>query len=173
MLRLFAFLAATAAFVGTYVLGSTTEVGDQEAEIFFKEFEALIEGIDAAGIFVHNGLIAVGMFIPGLGVFLSLFSAWSTGYAFAAFATMPGLEGVPAIAILLTPFGAMELAAYSLATSRSALFVAMVARHKPVVPEIRILLIEGGVVAALLAAAAVIEYVAIESIDEGSALLGA
>lgn len=163
-MRLFAFLATTLVFVGVYILGSTTEISTEEADLFSKEFGALVEGIDAVGIFTHNTLIAAGMLVPGIGVPWALFSAWSTGYAFAALSTAPGLEDVPAIAILLTPFGIMEVAAYSLATSRSAIFIAMLARHRPLIPQIRILAIEGGVVAALLAVAAVIEYVAIESI---------
>lgn len=170
MLRLVAFLATTLVFVGVYLLGSTAESDPKEAEEFLKEFEDLVDGIDATGIFLHNAFIATIMFVPGVGVLWGLFSAWSTGYAFSVLTMSPEIADIPAISILLTPFGILELAAYSLAVSRSGLFVAMAIRRAPLVPQIRILLIEGGVAAALLAAAAVIEYVAIEAIQQSASM---
>ena len=60
------------------------------------------------------------MFIPGFGVAWGLFSAWSTGIAFAAILIgTPELGAINPLAILLTPFGLMEVAAYSIAMSRS------------------------------------------------------
>ena len=64
------------------------------------------------------------MFIPGFGVAWGLFSAWSTGIAFAAILIgTPELGAINPLAILLTPFGLMEVAAYSIAMSRSFLFM--------------------------------------------------
>lgn len=163
MMRLLAFLGATAVFVGVYILGSTTEVSVQDAEMFREEFSALVDGIDAMGIFVHNGFITAIMLIPGIGVIWGLFSAWSTGYAFAALSSTSGLSEIPAIFVLITPFGILELAAYSLALSRSALFVTMVARSKSISSQIRPLVIDGGIVAVLLAVAAIIESIALET----------
>lgn len=167
MRRLFAFLAASAAFAGVYQLGSYSEIGEAERAEFMEEFGALIEGIGAADIFFHNGFITAVMFVPGLGVAWGLFSAWSTGYAFAAIAASSSgaLEGVPAAAILLTPFGAMELAAYSLAISRSALFAHALIGSRQAAGQIRPLAIDAGIAAALLAAGAVIEAALIGAIE--------
>ena len=90
-------------------------VSEEEANAFMTEFEELILDIDAFGIFVHNLTIALPMFIPGFGVAWGLFSAWSTGFAFAAIVvTAPQLSDIPPLSILLlSPFGLMELIAYS------------------------------------------------------------
>ena len=55
--------------------------------LFMSEFEELVLDIDGFGIFTHNTTIALPMFIPGFGVAWGLFSAWSTGFAFAAIVT--------------------------------------------------------------------------------------
>lgn len=170
-MRLFAFLAATLLFVGFYILGSTTEIDTRDAKLFSDEFDKLVEGIGSAEIFIHNMLIAAGMFIPGVGILWSVFSAWSTGFAFAALSLTLDLADIPAIAILFTPFGALELAAYSLATSRGVIFTIMLVRRRPIIPQIRILAIEAGIAAALLVIAAVIEIAAIEAINDVPAMV--
>lgn len=174
MRRLLTFFAMTAVFTTTYVLASTTEVPESEADKFMEEFNSLVEGIDAAGIFIHNATIAAAMFVPGAGVVWGLFSAWSTGYAFAAITTAtPELSAIPSITILLTPFGLLELAAYSLAMSRSVLFLEALLRSRPARGQIRPLVIDGGVVAALLAAAATIEWAAIGTMEDGMTTISA
>ena len=49
-------------------------------------FDEIVGTIDGIGIFVHNVMIALPMFIPGVGVVWGLFSAYSTGFAFSAIA---------------------------------------------------------------------------------------
>ena len=166
MLRLFTFLGVSLVFLGVFVLGSGSEVSTQEAETFAKEFDMLVGDIDAFGIFIHNELIAAIMLIPGIGVLWAMLSAWFTGYAFAALTmSVPELSQISPLAILLgTPFGLMELAAYSLSASRSVLFVVACVRHMPIRPELRILAIDGAIAAALLAAAALIEIVYLDAI---------
>lgn len=111
-----------ALFSAVYQLGSMSEVSDEDANTFMAEFDELVEDIDAVGIFTHNTTISLPMFIPGFGVAWGMFSAWSTGFAFSAITTItPQLAEIPPLAILyLSPFGIMELTAYSLATSRSS-----------------------------------------------------
>ena len=84
-----------------------SSVSEEEANTFMAEFEELVLDIDAFGIFTHNTTIALPMFIPGFGIAWGLFSAWSTGFAFAAIATTaPQLAEVPPLTILfLSPFG--------------------------------------------------------------------
>ena len=48
-------------FTAAFQLGSMSEVSEEEANIFMKEFEKLVEDIDAIGIFVHNTTISLPM----------------------------------------------------------------------------------------------------------------
>ena len=74
-------------FSAAYQIGAMTEVDEEEALAFLEEFQEIVDDIDSVGIFVHNSMIALPMFIPGFGVGWGLFSAWSTGYAFASIVT--------------------------------------------------------------------------------------
>jgi len=101
------------------------DVPQEDAEAFLEEFKDLIEDIDGPGIFLHNAMIGLPMFIPGFGVAWGFFTSWQTGYAFAALVvTTPILAEIPAVALLyLSPFGLMELSAYALGMSRSFLLI--------------------------------------------------
>lgn len=136
---------------------------DEEAKELKKQFAEQIEGIDQNGIFLNNIRIALGMFIPGLGAGLGVFSGFATGSVFAAIASSePSLSGVPPLIILITPFGIMEVFTYGLAMSRSGMLVYYIVKRRPwreyVVPT----LIELGIAAVVLLAAAVIEWQIIE-----------
>ncbi|HIE46873.1 MAG TPA: stage II sporulation protein M, partial [Nitrosopumilus sp.] len=74
-------------FTVSYQIGSMTSVSEEDANMFMSEFKELILDIDAFGIFIHNTTIALPMFIPGFGIIWGIFSAWSTGFAFAAIVT--------------------------------------------------------------------------------------
>ena len=139
-------------FSAAYQLGSTSQVTDEEANAFMNEFEELVEGIDAIGIFLHNTSIALPMFIPGFGVAWGLFSAWSTGFAFAAIVSItPQLAEIPPLAILyFSPFGLMELAAYSLATSRSFILIRAIIKKSNLSLFLKSTGIEIGIVIGLL-----------------------
>ena len=120
-IRLLLFFIFLGVFAVAFQIGSMSTVSEEEADAFMKEFENLILDIDGFGIFTHNTTIALPMFIPGFGVAWGLFSAWSTGFAFAAIAsTIPEIASIPPLTILfLSPFGIMEIIAYSLGISRS------------------------------------------------------
>ena len=169
MRRLYLFFVFTAAFSAVYQLGAMSEVGESEAREFMEQFSEIIEGIDAPGIFVHNMTIALPMLVPGLGVGWGLFSAWATGYAFASIAAVnPSLGGVLPLAVLyLSPFGLMELAAYSMAISRSCVLALALARRRPLRPLLPATAAEAGALAGLLLAAAYIEMYMIESLTGG------
>ena len=142
-----------------FQLGSMSEVSEDEANIFMEEFEKLIKDIDAIGIFVHNTTISLPMFIPGFGVVWGLFSAWSTGFAFAAIVSItPQLEEIPPLTILFfSPFGLMELCAYSLATSRSFILIRAIAKKTSLTLFLKPTLIEIGIVVCLLLAGGILE----------------
>lgn len=173
MRRIYVFLILLGAFSLTFHAGSMTEVDPAEAEAFLEEFEALIEDIDAVGIFVHNTSLALPMFIPGFGAAWGLFSAWSTGYAFAAIVSLtPALADVPALAFLfLTPFGLMELAAYSLATSRSCILIGLILRRRPLGPHLKATAAEIGIVVALLLAGGFVEFYMIETLERDGQIM--
>ena len=163
--RLAAFLIFIAAFTAAYSAGAEVGVSEREAEVFMEGFNELIDGIDGFGIFLHNANIALPMFVPGFGVAWGLFSAWSTGMAFSAISsTAPQLESIPPLAILYaSPFGIMELVAYSLGMSRSALLVHAVAKKNPLGPQLKPTAAEVGVVLCLLLGGGYLEFYMIES----------
>jgi len=155
-------------FSAAYQLGSMSEVSDEEAKAFLAEFEDLVENIDAFGIFLHNTSISLPMFIPGFGVAWGMFSAWSTGYAFASIVSqVPELSQIPALTLLyLSPFGIMELVAYSIGISRSYLLIRMIIKKMNLRTTIRGTSIEVGIMLSLLLAGGFLEFYMIELAQE-------
>jgi len=157
-------------FTVVFQIGTMSEVSEEEANIFMEEFEKLVMDIDAMGIFLHNTTLSLPMFIPGFGIAWGLFSAWSTGFAFAALTTiMPELEEIPPLAILyLSPFGLMEISAYSLATSRSFILIRAITKKTKLSPFLKPTLIEVAIVIGLLLAGGFLEdYMIKLSQEEG------
>jgi len=142
-------------------------VSEEEANMFMEEFEKLVLDIDAFGIFVHNTTIALPMFIPGFGVVWGLFSAWSTGYAFAAIVTsMPEIADISPLSILfLSPFGLMEIFAYSLGISRSFILIKAVVTKSNLSQFIKPTSIEIGIVIILLLVGGYVEFYMIELVQ--------
>jgi uncharacterized membrane protein SpoIIM required for sporulation len=154
-----------ALFLGMYSAGAAIKMSPEEAEQVRDQFSEQIEGIDQNGIFFNNMGIALGMFIPGVGVALGSLSGYATGNVFSAIAEgTPALQGIPPQVILITPFGIMEVFVYGLAMSRSGLLVYYFVKKRPwreyAVPT----LIELGIAAAVLFAGAVIEWWMIEEL---------
>jgi hypothetical protein len=108
------------------------------------------------------------MFIPGFGVGWGIFSAFSTGFAFAAIATTtPILGNIPPLAMIFaTPFGLMELAAYSIAMSRSFLLIFALFKKTPITQQWKQTAIEVGIVVGLLLAGGIIEAYMIETFSD-------
>ena len=166
--RIITFFVFLGLFAAAYQMGSMSTVSEEEAEIFMAEFEDLVLDIDAFGIFTHNLTIALPMFIPGFGVAWGLFAAWSTGFAFAAITVAaPELDGIPALSILfLSPFGLIELAAYSFGISRSYILIKAVIKKTSLTQFIKPTLIEIGIVVSLLLAGGYLEFYMIELAKE-------
>ena len=159
-----------AVFTIIFQLGSMSTVSQEEADLFMVEFEKLVLDIDAFGIFVHNTTIALPMFIPGFGIFWGLFSSWSTGYAFAAIATsIPEVANISPLTILfLSPFGLMEISAYSLGISRSFILIKAIITKTNLLQFIKPTIIEIGIVITLLLAGGYIEFYMIELVENES-----
>ena len=168
--RIILFFIFLAIFTIIFQLGSMSTVSQEEADLFMEEFEKLVLEIDAFGIFVHNTTIALPMFIPGFGIFWGLFSSWSTGYAFAAIATsVPEIANISPLTILfLTPFGLMEISAYSLGISRSFILIKAIFTKTSLFQFIKPTIIEIGIVIALLLAGGYIEFYMIELVENES-----
>jgi len=147
-------------FITSFSIGAEIKISDEDAKTFLKEFQTAVEGIDAIGIFAHNASIGLPMFIPGFGIPWGLFASASTGLAFSALvSTTPLLANIPPITILLvSPFGVMELAAYSIGMSRSFILMWTIIKKRPIKQEIRPTVIEIGIAIALLLAGGFIEY---------------
>ena len=169
-IRIFTFFIFLVIFTVIFQLGSMSTVSEEEANMFMEEFEKLVLDIDAFGIFVHNTTIALPMFIPGFGVVWGLFSAWSTGYAFAAIVTsMPEIADISPLSILfLSPFGLMEIFAYSLGISRSFILIKAVITKSNLSQFIKPTSIEIGIVIILLLVGGYVEFYMIELVQNES-----
>ncbi len=172
-IRIIMFFIFMGLFTTAYQIGSMSTVSEEEATTFMTEFEKLVKDIDAMGIFLHNSTISLPMFIPGFGVVWGLFSAWSTGFAFSAIVSIsPELAKVPPLAILfLSPFGIMELTAYSLATSRSFILIKAIYRKSNLIPFLKPTMMEIGIVIGLLLAGGYLEYYMIKLVQDESITL--
>jgi len=167
-IRIITFFIFLGIFAAAFQAGSMSSVSEEEANAFMSEFKDLVLDIDAFGIFTHNTTIALPMFIPGFGVAWGIFSAWSTGFAFAAIATtIPEIGEIPPLSILfLSPFGLMEVFAYSLGISRSFILIQVIIKKVNILPLIKPTAIEIGVVLALLLAGGYLEFYMIELAQE-------
>ena len=167
MKRIILFFIFTAIFTVVYGTSAvTSEPTEEEIQEVMDFFDVIVGTIDGIGIFVHNTTIALPMFIPGFGVAWGLFSAYSTGFAFSAIAAAnTDVAQLNPLAILLTPFGLMEMAAYSIAMSRSTLLAKNVFQKnwELIKNEKLILSIEIGIVIALLLIGGIVEMWMIET----------
>ncbi|MBT3591255.1 MAG: stage II sporulation protein M [Candidatus Nitrosopelagicus sp.] len=161
MKRIILFFIFTAIFTIVYGTSAvTSEPTEEEIQEIMDFFDEIVGTIDGIGIFVHNTTIALPMFIPGFGVAWGLFSAYSTGFAYSAIAAANAdVAQLNPLAILLTPFGLMEMAAYSIAMSRSTLLAKNVFQKnwELIKNEKLILSIEIGIVIALLLIGGIVE----------------
>ncbi len=174
-IRIITFFIFLGIFAGAFQIGSMSSVSEEEADAFMSEFEDLVLDIDAFGIFVHNITIALPMFIPGFGVAWGIFAAWSTGFAFAAIAsTVPEIADIPPLSILfLSPFGLIEVFAYSLGISRSFILIRAISKKINLVPFIKPTVIEIGIVLTLLLVGGYLEFYMIDLVrQEGLEMFG-
>lgn len=167
--RIFYLVIGMIVFIISYFFGANTNINLDESKIIREQFEEKIKGIDQFGIFLNNIIIALGMFIPGLGIGLGIFSGFGTGLVFSAIAeNNVTLQNISPLAILVTPFGILEIFSYGLAISRSAMIV-----HDYFIKKIpwnqffKPTVIEIIIVVSLLLIGAVIEWNMIEQFTKG------
>ena len=164
--RIVLFFIFLGIFSASFAIGAEVQVSEEESKIILEQLESLIDEIDAIGIFSHNTTLALPMFIPGFGIAWGAFAAFSTGMAFSVIKdASPMLANVPSLTILfMSPFGLMEVAAYSIAMSRSYMIVHKMIKRMPVRPDFRVIGIEIAILIGLLLTGGFVEYYFIESI---------
>jgi len=165
--RILVFFVFVALFTIVYALGTQSAVTEAEAEEILAYFEGIIAEVDAMLIFTHNLTIALAMFIPGAGMVWGFFSAWTTGFAFAALEfSNPKLSEISPLAVFLTPFGMMELTAYAIAMSRSFLLLQQIIKKTSIFTNKKTTLIEIGIVIGLLLIGGIVENEMIQTAME-------
>jgi len=164
--RIVLFFVFLGIFSASFAIGAEVQVSEEESAIVLEELESLIGEIDAVGIFAHNILLALPMFIPGFGIAWGAFAAFSTGMAFSVLQDAnPMLANIPSLTILfMSPFGLMEIAAYSIAMSRSYMIVHKMIKRMPIRPDLRVIGLEVAILVGLLLAGGFLEYYFIENL---------
>ena len=164
--RIVLFFVFLGIFSASFAVGAEVQVSEEESAIILEELELLIGEIDAVGIFTHNTLLALPMFIPGFGIAWGAFAAFSTGMAFSVIQDAnPMLENIPSLTILfMSPFGLMEVAAYSIAMSRSYMIIHKMIKRMPIRQDYRVIGLEVAILIGLLLVGGFIEYYFIESL---------
>ena len=172
--RIVTFFVFMGIFSLSLQIGAMSEVDDAESNSFVQEFLSNTGDIDRFGIFQNNSFAALPMFIPGIGIILGVNAAWSTGFGFAAIVSLaPGLAEIHPLSLLyLSPFGIMELAAYSISMSRSFHIAYVLFKRVNLKSLIKPTVIEIGVVIALLFVAGFLEEYMIKLSQEGTSLFG-
>lgn len=154
-----------AAFLVAYSAGAAVPMSDEEAQQTRDQFEDLIQDIDEIGIFVNNFSLSLAMFIPALGAGFGAFTGFQTGNVYAAFANeSPLLAQISPLAIFILPHGIMEVFVYGLAMSRSGMLVYYMVKKRPWREYVKPTLIELGIAAGVLFAAALVEWWTIEQL---------
>ena len=162
-------------FLAVFVLGSEVNIPEDEALMLIGEFEGQFVGIQWYDIFIHNLTIALGMFITFGGFVWGSTSALMTGIAFAAYSiTSPEVINFSPLLLFITPFGMMELAAYSIAMGTSLQlsisFTKVIRKKARIVDKgaklAKILLTRISVVVLLLVVGGFIEYEILENMVE-------
>ena len=165
--RIVLFFVFLGIFSASFAIGAEIQVSEEESKIVLEELESLINEIDAVGIFTHNTSLALPMFIPGFGIAWGAFAAFSTGMAFSVIQDAnPMLENIPSLTILfMSPFGLMEVAAYSIAMSRSYMIVHKMIKRMSIRPDFRVIGLEIAIMIGLLLTGGFVEWHFIESLS--------
>jgi len=168
--RIVLFFVFLGIFSASFAVGAEVKVSEEESKIILEQFETLIGNIDAIGIFSHNTTLALPMFIPGFGIAWGAFAAFSTGMAFSVLKdASPMLANVPSLTILfMSPFGLMEVAAYSIAMSRSYMIAHKMFKRMSIRSDYTVIGIEIAILVGLLLTGGFVEYYFIENIPVDS-----
>ena len=165
--RLYYLALGIIVFLISYSIGAKVNIEKEQSSSIKEQFETKIEGIDEFGIFQNNVLIALSMFIPGIGVGVGIFSGFGTGLVFNAMALEnTTLQNISPLAILLTPFGLMEIFSYGVAISRSGMLIYDLYKKNSWKLMLKYTIIEIVITVSILIVAAFIEWNMIKQLLE-------
>ena len=158
--RIIALLITMGIFTGVFQLSAFVEVEETERLQVNDMMIEKMQTVDGKGIFFNNVYLGLMMFIPAVGFAFGIMSSALTGMTFSAIATTNNID-MPAFLMLFgSPFGFMELVAYSLAMSRSVLIINKIRKketRKFTKQDNINILAEVGIVVALLLVGGMIE----------------
>jgi ABC-type uncharacterized transport system permease subunit len=165
--RLYYLALGIIVFLISYSIGAKVNIEKEQSSLIKEQFESKIEGINELGIFQNNVLIALSMFIPGIGVGIGVFSGFGTGLVFNAMALEnTTLQNISPLAILLTPFGLMEIFSYGVAISRSGMLIYDLYKKNSWKLMLKYTIIEIVITVSILIVAAFIEWNMIKQLLE-------
>ncbi|MFQ6135356.1 MAG: stage II sporulation protein M [Nitrososphaerales archaeon] len=105
-------------------IGSSTTLSVEEGSELLEEFESRLPQSTTQPIFTNNFVIAVLMFVPGLGPAAGVLILYTTGVVIAATGLSVNLPGILLLlALLLLPFAWLEFISYSIAMTQSVFLV--------------------------------------------------
>jgi len=107
-------------------------------------------------IFSHNALIALVEMVPLLGALVFGYTLYTTGLVAQAILTSQGVPPLFGLILFVLPYSFVELSAYAVALASGIMIPYQLLRHR-LMGEAKVLVVEGGVVLALLVIAAVME----------------
>lgn len=154
-----------AAFLLMYSAGASVAMSYSDAQAHVNQFLEETQNIDQTGIFLNNIRVAFGMFIPSFGAGLGGYSAFVTGMTFKALTIVnPAVGSMSPFMVLANPFGVLEVLAYGLAMSRSAMLTFQLVKERNLWRQFVLhAIIEIGIVVIALLIAAIIEGLVIGS----------
>jgi len=158
-------------FATSMPINATTQQGLQQEA---RNLSGATSGMGPADLFAyiltHNAAIAFGEMIPILGGFLWVVSIYATGQVIQVVAISNGAPGaLYGLLLLFFPFTLVELSAYTVAVASGIMLIVSWRRHT-LSFEVRVLVLEACLVAALLSCAAAMETVTIVNPILGLAL---
>jgi len=128
--RLYALLITMCIFTGVFQISAFIEVEETERIEVNSMMMEKMKSVDGKGIFFNNVYLGLLMFVPALGFAFGIMSSALTGVTFSAIAQVNNID-LPAFMMLFgSPFGFMELVAYSIAMSRSVLIINKIRRKE-------------------------------------------
>ncbi len=146
-------------FTASFQIGATTELSEEDALAILHDFADTMEDVDSTGIFLNNLSIGLPNFVPGIGPAWGLYSGWSTGISISGiFSLYPELSDTQPLDIFYaSPFGFIELIAYSIGMSRGAFLVFSFVKRQSMKSILKWTVVEIAIVVALLVVGAIME----------------
>ena len=156
-----------------FVVGLFTPLSSATQQTLANETSSQLGPVQSASaaelvvfIFSHNLSIAVVEMVPILGAFVFVLSVYSTGLAAQALVASQGLPGQLGVVLLAFPYSLVELSAYAMAVGAGVMLL-VAWRKGRLRRELKVFVLEVGLIAGVLLAAA-----AMETLTNFSPLLG-